>query len=258
MLTVRDLYHAMDEIAPFHITGDWDNVGLLVGSPSDPATKVMLALDATQAVIDEAIEQSVDLIITHHALIFEPLYRLRSDDLVYQLVENGIGLVAAHTNLDMAPGGVNDVLAQMMQLENRRNIGPSEKYPEEYFYGGIGELPEPVMAEAFAQTLKVLFDAPGIRYIPRDEPILTVAYCGGSGGGPFFDAISAGADAYVTGELDHHLLLEAKRAGIALFLGGHFHTETVVLPSLKKRLQEKLPQAKILLSARCTDAVKFI
>lgn len=258
MLTVGDFYKAMDDIAPFNITGDWDNVGLLIGSCSDSVSKVLLALDATKAVIEEAVEIGADLIITHHAVIFDPLHTIPTDSNPYRLISNNIGLIAAHTNLDMTPGGVNTVFAEIIGVNASVVISPSEIYPEEYGYASMGTLSEPTTAKELAKKLKIELNAPGVRYLSTTKPIETVAYCGGSGKSFLEAAIAAGADAYVTGELDHNHLLRAQDENMALILAGHFHTETIVMEPLKAMLKERIPTAEIIVSSRCTDGIKFI
>lgn len=258
--TVADFYNAMDAIAPFNIVGDWDNVGVLVGAPSDSVSKVLLALDATYEVIKEAIELEADLIITHHPLIFDPLSSLSSQSLVYKLAKHGIALLAAHTNLDMTQGGVNDQLAKCLGVENSAVISPSEVFPAQYGYASMGELSAPMPAREFVKHVKAVLDAPGVMFSTTEREVKKVAYCGGSGGKFLPDAILAGADAYVTGEIDHHLILEAHRASITLVIAGHFHTETIIMEPLREMLLEKLPEFEhnIIVSKRCTDNIEFM
>lgn len=130
MLKIKDYYNAINKFAPFSLAESWDNVGLLVGNMEDQAFNVLLALDVTSKVIDEAIEKNIDLIITHHPLIFNPIKQLDSNSLVYRLAQHGIGLISAHTNLDIAKGGVNDALANALGLSNLQplNITGKETY----------------------------------------------------------------------------------------------------------------------------------
>ena len=129
MRTVGDVYRAMNELAPFDMAKKEDNVGLLIGSKDNPVSKVLLAMDATHKVIEEAIKIGAELIVTHHPIIFNPLARIESESVVYAMIRNGISAISAHTNLDIAGGGVNDCLAQRLGLENIRALDISRSRP---------------------------------------------------------------------------------------------------------------------------------
>lgn len=131
MTTIGEIYKTIDTFAPFDTQMDFDNSGLLVGAPSDPVTGVLVALDVTNAVVEEAREKGCNLIVSHHPVIFHPLGRIASDDVVYRLIANGIGVISAHTNFDVAAFGINTALADAMGLKNQR---PLKSYRTENAY----------------------------------------------------------------------------------------------------------------------------
>ena len=131
MATIGEIYQAIDTFAPFDTQMDFDNSGLLIGASSDPVTGVLVALDVTSAVVEEAREKGCNLIVSHHPVIFHPLKRIASDDMVYKLIANSIGVISAHTNFDVAPFGVNTALADAMGVQNPRPLKP---YRPEHVY----------------------------------------------------------------------------------------------------------------------------
>ena len=135
MSTVKDIYAFLDSVAPFSTSAPWDNTGLLVGDFSKEVKKVMLSLDVTGDVIDEAVKNNVDLVITHHPLIFEGVKSVTSDTLLYKAVTSGISFIASHTCLDIAKDGVNDCLANVLGVKNIVSV-------EEDVFLKIGEFEE--------------------------------------------------------------------------------------------------------------------
>ncbi|MDL2232790.1 Nif3-like dinuclear metal center hexameric protein [Ruminococcaceae bacterium OttesenSCG-928-L11] len=251
MITVEAYMKAMQTIAPFELAEPWDNPGLLIGGGDREVCGVVVALDATSAVIDEAVEQGANLIVTHHPVIFSPLKSIGADSIPWKLVQAGISVISAHTNLDIAEGGVNDALAEQLGLTNVRPMNESG-------LGRVGELPAPMESAAFAALVKERLQAPAVRYHAIGDKVKTVALCGGSGGDYLADAIQSGAQAYLTGECKHHIWLEAAEAGILLAEAGHYHTEAVIVEPLAKRLRDMLPQAVVHVSKRCTDGVSAL
>lgn len=247
MTTVFDLYHTIDQLAPFATAEEWDNVGILAGAGGCAVTKVLVALDCTVPVIEKARRAGAELVITHHPVIFEGLRVLHRDSLPWKLAEAGLSVISAHTNLDIAEGGVNDALAEALGLTD------VEPLP----IGRLGRLPEAMEARDFAAYVKAQLNAPGVRFT-GSRTVETVALCGGSGGKYLSDALERGADAYVTGEAPHHIWLEAAERGICLVEAGHFHTENVVVPSLAEYLRKKHPTVEFFESSACTDDVELI
>lgn len=231
---VKDIFDFLNERAPFDTCEEWDNVGLLVGSGRLPATRVLVALDATDGALEAAKAIGADLIVTHHPVIFAPLKRLTADSIPYRLAAAGIDLIAAHTNLDKAEGGVNDTLAARLGLADV-TVAADE-------YTRIGTLTEPMSARDFAAHVAGVLDTP-VRY-SGDKEVRTVAVCGGSGGDFMLRCIGA-ADAYVTGEVHHHEWLAA--AGhVNVIEAGHYATEVPVVDTLCTWLTEAFPDLTVI------------
>lgn len=252
MVTVGEIYNYIDSFAPFATQMDFDNAGLLVGSMEARTDRVLLALDATGAVVREARRKKCRLIVTHHPLIFHSLRSVNPDHpteaAVAALVEGRIALISAHTNLDLAPGGVNDVLMDRLGV---KVTGVLEPMSEGLGLGRVGELSEAVPPRAFAVMVKKALGARAVRAVAGDRPVKRVAVCGGSGGDMVAQAAQAGADAYVTADVKHHEFLEAGALGITLLDAGHYATENPVMPALCLRLQKAFADREVafLLSA---------
>ncbi|MBO5500881.1 MAG: Nif3-like dinuclear metal center hexameric protein [Clostridia bacterium] len=225
--TVGDVHAWLDSIAPFETAEGFDNVGLLIGDKAAPVSKVIFTLDLSEKTVDEAIAFGAELIITHHPIIFSPLRRIHYDTpfgrMLVKLTGAGISVIAAHTNWDKAPGGVGDTLAKLLALQN---ITPLDDYVR------LGELATPILASEFAALLtKALNFAP--RWYGEDKLLRKVAVAGGSYGEGYELALEAGADAFVTGEIKHHEILDAIAQGLIIYDGGHHATEHPAMPTMQ-------------------------
>ena len=253
MTMVREIYRALDSFAPFSSQMDFDNAGMLVGAPDATVTNVLIALDITSEVVQEAKRIGAELIVSHHPVIFQPMKRLMVDSVPYQLAANGMSAICAHTNLDLANGGVNDCLADTLGVQPAEILWVDD-LPE----GIIGELKEEFSPQAFAEWVKTKLQARGVTYTEGARVIRRVAMCGGAGAEVLFAAIASGADAFVTGESKHHLLLAAQDAGITFVTAGHYATEQVVLRPLCKRLQTEFPAVHFAVSTTECDPVRAL
>lgn len=238
MTSVQDIYAYIDGFAPFATQMDFDNAGLLVGDSQAEVSRVLLALDATMDVVCQAERKRCQLIVTHHPLIFHPLKAVRPEDptqaIVTRLIRKNIALVCAHTNLDAAPGGVNDVL---MECLGGKVTGVLEPMGEGYGMGRVGELKEPMEPKAFAAMVKKALGAKAVRATLGRGPVKKLAVCGGAGSDLLDLAVSLGTDAFVTADVKHHEFLAAQALGVTLIDGGHFSTENPVIPALVERLR---------------------
>ena len=230
MSTVKDIYSFLDTIAPFSTSAPWDNAGLLVGDENKEVKKVMLSLDVTSDVIDEAIKENVDLVITHHPLIFDPVKSVTADTLLYKAVTSGISFISSHTCLDIAKDGVNDCLAIAIGIKNVKAV-------EEDEFLKIGEIEEKTEYEFVSLLKEKLFC--NVLYNSTGNNIKKVAFCSGSGGDLWSLAKSCGADALLTGEAKYHEFLDASFKNISVFACGHFETEIVVIDALKEKLEKE-------------------
>ncbi|MBN1777503.1 MAG: Nif3-like dinuclear metal center hexameric protein [Clostridiales bacterium] len=228
-MTVNDIYKWLDSFAPFETQEEFDNAGLLVGSQDQEVHKVLFALDATPAVVTEAMHFGAELIVTHHPLMFEPMQQLRYDQgegaILKMLAASNISLIAAHTNLDQCAGGVADNLAEALALDG---VMPSGNCP----YLRTGTLPSPCTAKAFLATINRRLSAAARLYGDPDAFIRRVAVVPGAGGA---EQIFANADVFVTGEIKHHELLATVARGLTVIDAGHYPTEFPGIAALHKR-----------------------
>ena len=232
MARVSDFYAYLDKICPFTLQEGWDNSGMLIGDDSKEVTRVALALDITNEVVDYAHQIGAELIISHHPVIFKAQKSFLKGNVAFNLASKGISAICAHTCLDCAEGGVNDVLADILEIENTE-IFPCEEIPN---LVRVGVLPEAMSCHELAQKIKSELGG-CVRYNDNGKMIESVALCGGSGGDFIGEITKAGIDAYITGDAGHHHFLDCAEGGVALFAAGHFETENPVISSLANRLR---------------------
>ena len=241
MVTVRDVYDCIDAFAPFATQLDFDNSGLLVGDPDRPVQKIAVCLDITPDTVRAASECGADLMVTHHPVIFRARKKLLSNDPAYILVSMGMNAICCHTPLDIASGGVNDVLSARLGLVRVEAVA-TETIPVPMVR--VGFLPEPMRALELAATAAENLSAK-VRWCDGGKAIETVAVCGGSGGDLVADIAALGVDALVTGDADYHDFLDAEQLGVTLIAAGHFETEQPVVPVLAQRLREQFPLIEV-------------
>ena len=236
MSTVSQIYEAINELAPFSLTMSFDNTGILVGDRTRTIKKALLALDCTMDVLEEAKKIGAELIITHHPIIFHPMKRINEDSVVYHLIRNDIAVISAHTNLDIAEGGVNDALSEAIGLKNCAGLEALENG----YLGRVGRLSETFTAKKFAVKVKEALHASSIKFADAGNPIQKIALCSGSGGDCIEAACACKADALLTADVKHNQFIDAVAAGISIFDAGHFDTEDVVIEPLKEYLHQKI------------------
>lgn len=243
MITVNDIYNLLDEIAPFRLQDKWDNSGLLVGSPNKKVSKILVSLDITNAVVREAAEKGADLIISHHPVIFSPLKSVACESVVYNLIQNGISAICSHTPLDVAKGGMNDIIFGL--LKDRLSLSDDwqilEPTSENTGYGRICTSlnPDGFTPTEMAQILKKVFKCRVVRFSDCERKIKKLAYCSGSGGSMAEMVLKSGADAFITGDIKHDVWITAQNGGLALFDCGHYHTEVIITDYLKEKISER-------------------
>ena len=257
MTTVADILNFIEGIAPPYMKMDWDNCGLLCGRRNKEVRKILVALDPFRNVVQEAIDQSADLIITHHPLIFRnPLMAVSDNNetgrLVLELMEHGIAAINAHTNLDLAPGGVNDVLAQTLGLQEIKIINPIDNYGL-LRCGTVAEQP----LSAFLSCVKTNLRCDGLRYVDAGKAVRKVAVGGGSCADEMLDALEAGCDTFVTADVKYNQFRTAFELGLNLIDAGHFHTENPTMPVLAEKLATQFPNITVEISKNHGDCMKF-
>ena len=249
--TAKELERIVGEIAPYELAEEWDNVGLLVGRQEREITRVLVALDATREVLDEARALGAQAIVTHHPMMFHARKRLTDADregrLLLELAREDIALVAAHTNLDAAPGGVNDTLMRKLGCENVAGEGcvRAGELPREMAFAQLQELAQ----RAFGGSVRA--------YGPADARIRRVGCCSGAGGSELGEAQALSIDCFVTGEIAHHMALDAVDAGLCVLEAGHFETENPVCEVLQTALQTKLDALKYTVTVFCSKVNPF-
>ena len=360
-MKVKEIYNAINEFAPYKNAEKWDNCGILVGNPDAEATKVLLCLDVTHEVIEEAKEKEIKLILSHHPIIFNPLKRILSNSLIYELIKNDISVISSHTNLDISPEGVNLALAnaaglknlrpltvlktnnyktvsvfvpkeysekvknavfsegageydnygccayttegkgQFLPLENAKpfignqneltfteeekitficpasklnrvvsamvkahpyetpayNIAENEALSESVYIGLIGDCEE-ITGRELAQRLKKSLSTEGVKLVNGDKKVHTVGLCSGSGADFIGDALLQGADAFITGDVKHNVLVDALNDGFVLIDGGHFATENIVLPQFKSSLEKRCKNVEFIIADKSRDPAEYI
>lgn len=236
--TVTDICLFMNQLAPVAYAESWDNPGLLLGHLAQHVHKILVALDLSPEVAEQAIEQECDIIITHHPYYFSLPKTLAVTDtkmeVLYELIKHDVALYAAHTNLDAAKGGVNDVLAARLGLEDVTEI-PRKDCPEQGL-ARIGVLAEPMELKAFAAKVRDDLGAEHLTFAGGEEPVYKVAVVGGSGADFMEDALAAGADTLVTGDLKYHVAQKALNLGLNVVDGTHQLTESPVIDKLEQVL----------------------
>ena len=242
-MKVSDFYRFMDELAPFDRAEEFDNCGLLVGDPEQEVKKIGLALDATREIVGQAKELGIDLILTHHPVIFHPLKRVCAGSPVYDLIRGGISVISAHTNLDKAPHGVNAILAEYYHLQNVASPLCLDDL------GRIGELETPMPVPEYARLIKESLGAQSVRYLDCGAPARKVAYISGCGTGLFAEVLSCGVDTFITGDLKLDHFVDAQNLGVNLIEAGHFDSENLVFRSLGRRIEEFCGIRPVLLSS---------
>lgn len=242
-MNITQLYAYLENKIPRELSCLWDNDGLMCCPDREAEVRrVLVALDVTGAVAEKAIREGYDLIVSHHPMIFSPLRALDPADHVAKkaidLLRAGVSVMSFHTRLDAVHGGVNDVLAEKLGLENIRPFG--ENCEE---IGRIGELPASLTLGEFVATVKQVTGAGKVQAVSAGKDVRVVAVLGGSGSDDVRAAKAAGADTYVSGELKHSYLTDAPDVGINLIAAGHFHTEHPVCQRLAEWIGQALPEA---------------
>lgn len=256
MATVKQIYQYMDQLAPFAIQMSFDNAGFLVGRGEAEVTHILVALDITEAVVEEAVALGCQLIVAHHPVIFHPAKTITDETVngrvLLALTEHKIAAICAHTNLDAAQGGVNCCLARRLELGeiDQLHADGVDGEGRPYGIGRVGVAHRVgLSAKEYASFVKEKLGAASVRFVDNGAPVFKVAVGGGSCGSMLADAVTAGCDTFVTSDVKYDQYLEAKAMGINLMDAGHYATENVVCAPLTQRLAERFPELQVTLSA---------
>lgn len=261
IFTVKELLALLEEVASFALAEAWDNVGLMVGDAAAGVSGILIALDPTVEVLEEAVGLGVNTVITHHPLIFHPLKSVCTDQpmgrFLRKALEKNIAVIGCHTNLDQALGGVNDALADALGLEDTKPLVLNSNADQQTGFGRYGRFPEPLDGPGFLKRIAKTLDLPVVSVAGRlPERIETVAVCGGSGSELTEAAFNMGAQVYITGEIKHSTARWAEARGFCVIDAGHFATENSVVPVLVDRLHKTLANRGQELPVRATVSQK--
>lgn len=255
MITVHQVEQKLFEWAPRQLAESWDNVGHLVGDPDREVRRILVSLDITERVVQEAADGGFDLIVSHHPVMnctWHPVQTLRTDDrqgrILTKLTENRISAICMHTNLDAAEGGVNDCLAQKLGLSGTIPLNEQK-------IGRIGTLSCEIPLEQFLHDVVKSLSCRGLRYRDGGRPVHRVAVGGGACGEYIPQALAQDCDTFVTSDLRYNDFLDTR--GLNLIDAGHFPTENVVCPEVVHRLQKAFPAICVSKSAVHRDAVQY-
>ena len=261
MTTVSEILKFLHTLAPPYMKESWDNVGLLCGDPKQPVTKILVALDPFEHVCREAGEIGAQLIVTHHPLIFQAPKSVTTETSVGRsiltLAASGISAINAHTNLDCAPGGVNDVFAKTLGLQDISVLNASGTDEAGNPWGLLRMGTYDAELSAFLEHVKTALHAEGLRYVQGCDKVSKVAVGGGACAGALMDVVDAGCDTFVTADVKYNQFWDAKELGINLIDAGHFATENPVVAVLAAKLQAKFPEIEIFISKTHRDCMKF-
>lgn len=258
MITVNQVYEAMQHIAPLELAEHWDNPGLLVDC-GGPVHRVLVALDITPEVVAEAASRQCEVIVSHHPVIFDPLKKIGPQDVPFQLVQAGISAICMHTNLDAAEGGVNEVLAGIFGMRDWEVFADG--------CGRVGEV-EPITVPELARKAQAVLGgrcnrprsgpAVQVKFADTGRTVKRLAVISGAGGSMFEDALAVGADCLLTGEANHHAAIDAVRLGLSLVAAGHYATEFPVCAAIADRLRTAFPELEVRVSGENRDPFTYI
>ena len=240
---MRDIMWIMEDMAPSRYAEDWDNVGLNVGDEESDINKILIALDATEDVIDEAIEKKADLIITHHPLLFHSTKKITQSTIdgrkIIRLIKNNINHFAAHTNLDAVHGGTNDVLAEILGVKDLKVL--SKNSEDGLGIGRVGIIDDDMTVGMLAVKVKEELGLDAVRVVGNlSRKVENVALCTGAGASFMKDVIEVGSDVYITSDIRYHEAQEAIDYNIAIIDATHYSTENVIVPTIASYIKQKL------------------
>ena len=262
MATVHEILAFLETLAPRAMKMDWDNVGLLCGSKKQTVTKVLVALDPFEGVCEEAAAWGADLMVTHHPLIFQALKSITDETSIGRSIQllcrNSISAVNAHTNLDCAPGGVNDRLAAALGLFQIEVIDPMgvDEHGAQWGLLRKGIVEEQPLSE-FLSVVKHALGCEGLRYVDGGKSVRKVAVGGGACASELMDAYGAGCDTFVTSDVKYNQFWDAKDLGMNLIDAGHFYTENPVTACLAEKIADTFPEVEVKISETHRDCMKF-
>ncbi|PKM52362.1 MAG: Nif3-like dinuclear metal center hexameric protein [Firmicutes bacterium HGW-Firmicutes-7] len=271
---IKDIMAIIEELAPIHLAEAWDNCGLLVGDEKKEVKRLLIALEPSMEVIDEAVEKGIDLIVTHHPLMLNKLNKIISNNVegrkLIKLIKNDIGLYSAHTNLDKAPNGLNFYLGRLLKLLDIKVLSPSSGENMHHYNNGlenhlmglgvIGLLEKELTLEKLSKAVQRILGLEYIHFVGDKERVIrTVAIVTGSGISELDKAIIKGAEVLITGDIKYHNAQYANEVGISLIDATHFGSENIVVKLLGDIFSKKLKdEVEVLLDQKAQNPIQIL
>lgn len=260
MIKVNNIINEMELLAPTYLKEDFDNVGLMVGDKNKEVKKVLLALDCTLKVIEEAKKENVDLIITHHPLIFKRPSSITTDTLqgkkIIELIKNDISLYSSHTNLDSVENGLNDTIVSILGFDNSK-ILEKNKRDDKAGLGRIVSLNESIQLEDLISKIKKSLNINNLRVVKGKDKVNKIAIINGSGQDFIGKAVALGADCIITGDTTYHFASDYKEMKISILDVGHFASEQITFFNVMENLKEKFKDVEFITSTVEEDPFSF-
>lgn len=260
MIKVNNIIKEMELLAPTYLKEDFDNVGLMVGDKNKEVKKVLLALDCTLKVIEEAKKENVELIITHHPLIFKRPSSITTDTLqgkkIIELIKNDISLYSSHTNLDSVENGLNDTIVSILGFDNFK-ILEKNKRDDKAGLGRIVSLNESIQLEDLISKIKKSLNINNLRVVKGKDKINKIAIINGSGQEFIGKAVALGADCIITGDTTYHFASDYKEMEISILDVGHFASEQITFFNVMENLKEKFKDVEFITSTVEEDPFSF-
>lgn len=260
MIKVNNIINEMELLAPTYLKEDFDNVGLMVGDKNKEVKKVLLALDCTLKVIEEAKKENVELIITHHPLIFKIPSSITTDTLqgkkIIELIKNDISLYSSHTNLDSVENGLNDTIVSILGFDNSK-ILEKNKRDDKAGLGRIVSLKESIQLEDLISKIKKSLNINNLRVVKGKDKVNKIAIINGSGQDFIGKAVALGADCIITGDTTYHFASDYKEMEISILDVGHFASEQITFFNVMENLKEKFKDVEFITSTVEEDPFSF-
>ena len=261
-MKIKEVLSALERFAPLPLQESWDNAGLQVGLTETEVSGALLCLDVNEKIVDEAVRKGCNLIVSHHPLLFRGLKTISDltdvQRTVMRVIQNQLCVISMHTNIDNARGGVNFRIAQKLGLQDARFFAPKSVDSIEGGSGVIGAFAEPMVADDFVLKVKKTF---GVECAMCNEllrrPVSKVAICGGAGDFLLDDAVKAGADAFITGEMHYHQYFGYEQR-IQICVIGHYQSEQFTTEIFQEIIQEECPGVKTVIAETITNPISYL
>lgn len=263
MRKVKDIINEMEKFAPKFLKEDFDNVGLMVGDKEKEVKRILLALDCTLEVIEEAKNNNIDLIITHHPLIFRKPSSITTDTLqgkkIIELIKNDINLYSSHTNLDSAEDGLNETIMNILGFDKNEviEVNKNSRDGKKEGLGRVVSLDKEILLEELISKVKEKLNISGVKVVVGKSTVSKLAVINGSGQDFFEKAVKMGADCIITGDTTYHYASDYKEMGISIIDAGHFASEWLVYLNVINKIKDNFKDVEVLISEKTEDPYKF-